>query len=587
MRLRLLLVLTLVAAPLFAAESPLRTEAERSGFVRTGRYAEVERLCAAFAERYPEAVRCLSFGQSPEGRPMKLLVVTHTGVFDPAAARQQGIPVLLFQGGIHAGEIDGKDAGFLALAEMLENQAAAGALKRVVWLFVPVFNVDGHERFKAWSRPNQRGPAEMGWRTTAQNLNLNRDYVKAEAPEMQAMLGLLAAWDPIVMADLHVTDGAQFEHDVAIQVEPHFSGDTAMRGAGTAMRDQVIAEIKRQGSLPLPFYPSFDNYDDPASGITDGVATPRFSLAYWATRNRFGMLVETHSWKDYATRVRITRNTIVALTALTARDGRHWRELASAADRAASRLGGGEVAVAYAASDVSRNVDFRGYAYTRTPSAISGGLMTRYDESRPEIWKMPLRDQVAPSQMARLPGYAYAVPAAEAGWLGSKLALHGIRFQRTDRAIMVAKARVFRADKVSFAPTPFEGRTLLQLDGRWAEEAASLAPGSLIVPVADNNGRLLAALLDPQAPDSFVAWGFFNNAFEAKEYMEPYVAEDIARSMLAANPALAQAFNQRLASDPAFAASPQARLDFFYRRHSAWDDRRDRYPVIGLDQPLP
>ncbi len=587
MRMLLLLVLTLVAVPLRAAESTLRTEAERSGFVRTGRYAEVERLCAAFAERYPDSVRCLSFGQSPEGRPMKVLVATHSGVFDPAAARQQGIPVLLFQGGIHAGEIDGKDAGFLALTELLENQSAAAALKRIVWLFVPVFNVDGHERFKAWNRPNQRGPAEMGWRTTAQNLNLNRDYTKAEAPEMQAMLRLLDAWNPIVLADLHVTDGAQFEHDVAIQVEPHYSGDPAMRVAGTAMRDQVIAELARQGSLPLPFYPSFDNYDDPASGITDGVASPRFSHSYWATRNRFGMLVETHSWKDYATRVRITHDTIVALTALAAREGRLWRELATATDQAAARLGGNAVAVAYAASDVVRSVDFRGYAYTRTPSEISGGLVTRYDESRPQIWKMPLRDQVAPSQFARLPGYAYAVPAAEAGWLGAKLALHGIRFQRTERALTIAKALVFRADQVNFAPTPFEGRTALQLDGHWANESATLAAGSLIVPVADNNGRLLAALLDPQAPDSFAAWGFFNNAFEAKEYLEAYVAEQIARELLAADPALARAFNERLAADPAFAASPQARLDFFYRRHSAWDDRRDRYPVIGLDQPLP
>lgn len=587
MRTLLFLALCALGAPLFASESALFTEAARSGYTHTGRYAEVERLCEAFAARYPEAVRCRTFGRSPEGRPMKLLVATRSGAFDAETARRQRIPVLLFQGGIHAGEIDGKDAGFLALSELLENQVARGALERVVWLFVPVFNVDGHERFKAWNRPNQRGPAEMGWRTTAQNLNLNRDYTKAEAPEMQAMLGLLDAWDPILVADLHVTDGAQFQHDVAIQVEPHHGGDPTLRATGTAIRDRVIAALAAKGSLPLPFYPSFDVYDDPTSGITDGVAPPRFSHAYWAGRNRFGMLVETHSWKDYTNRVRVTHNTIVALTALAAGEGRRWRELTDAADRAAAGLAGSEVAVAYAANDAVRSVDFLGYAYTRTPSAISGALVTRYDESRPEIWKMPLRDQVAPSQMARLPGYAYAVPAAEADWLARKLTLHGIHFQRSERAQMIAKARVFRTSKTEFAPTSFEGRTLLKLDGQWADEAVTLAPGSLIVPVAGNNGRLLAALLDPQAPDSFAAWGFFNNAFEAKEYMEPYVAEEIARAMLAADPELSEAFNQRLASDPAFAASPEARLDFFYRRHSAWDDRRDRYPVIGLDQPLP
>jgi murein tripeptide amidase MpaA len=138
---------------------------------------------------------------------------------------------MLIQGGIHAGEIDGKDAGFLALREALENKAAAGALDKQVLLFVPVFNVDGHERFGKWNRPNQRGPVEMGWRTTAQNYNLNRDYVKADAPEMQAMLALVNAWDPLAYVDLHVTDGAKFEPDVSIQVEPVHGGDEAARSA--------------------------------------------------------------------------------------------------------------------------------------------------------------------------------------------------------------------------------------------------------------------------------------------------------------------------------------------------------------------
>ena len=122
---------------------------------------------------------------------MKALVVSTSGALTAAQAQQRDLPVVLIQGGIHAGEIDGKDAGFLALREILEGKAAKGALDKLVWVFVPVFNVDGHERFGAWNRPNQRGPVEMGWRTTAQNYNLNRDYVKADTPEMQAMLALL------------------------------------------------------------------------------------------------------------------------------------------------------------------------------------------------------------------------------------------------------------------------------------------------------------------------------------------------------------------------------------------------------------
>ncbi|HEU4372807.1 MAG TPA: M14 family zinc carboxypeptidase, partial [Telluria sp.] len=168
------LLLALSAAlPLSHAAPDLTTVSERSGFLKTGRYDEVIALCAAFQQAYPKQVKCIDFGITPEGRPMKALIVTRTGALTPAAAKQRGLPVVLIQGGIHAGEIDGKDAGFLALRELLENRVAPGALDKQVLLFVPVFNVDGHERFTPNNRPNQRGPVEMGWRTTAQNFNLN------------------------------------------------------------------------------------------------------------------------------------------------------------------------------------------------------------------------------------------------------------------------------------------------------------------------------------------------------------------------------------------------------------------------------
>jgi murein tripeptide amidase MpaA len=165
-----------------AADHPrLVTIAEQSGFQKTGRYEEVQRLCTAFAREYRDAVRCFEFGRTPEGRPMLGLVATRTGALTAQQARKRNLPVLLMQGGIHAGEIDGKDAGFLALRQMLDDEAAPGALKSFVLVFVPVYNVDGHERFGRWNRPNQVGPEEMGWRVTAQNYNLNRDYVKTRS----------------------------------------------------------------------------------------------------------------------------------------------------------------------------------------------------------------------------------------------------------------------------------------------------------------------------------------------------------------------------------------------------------------------
>lgn len=578
----LLCLLLVAAAPALATPPPLGTVSEASGFTRTGRYDEVVKLCDEFARAYPAAVRCLDFGTTPQGRPMKALVASTRGALDPAAARGQDLPVVLVQGGIHAGEIDGKDAGFLALREVLEGKAAQGALDKLVLVFVPVFNVDGHERFGPWNRPNQRGPVEMGWRTTAQNYNLNRDYLKADSPEMQAMLGLVQAWDPLAVVDLHATDGAQFEHDISIQVEPVHAGDPALREAGRAWRDGVIADLEKQGSLPLPFYPSFVVSDDPGSGFADGVAPPRFSTGYFWLRNRLAMLVETHSWREYPHRVRITRNTVVSVLERLAANGQAWQRLAREADARAGETGGALQPLAFAAGPETRLIDFRGYAYTRTPSEISGALMTRYDETTPQVWRIPLRDDVQPSVTVAAPAAGYIVPAEHAAFVGAKLRLHGVQFQEIDTGGQ-REVEVFRADTAQLSAGSVEGHQTLAVTGDWAKETRDIPAGSLYVPLRQPGARLVMAMLEPRAPDSLLAWGEFNNAFERKEYMEDYVAEDVARKMLANDPALAAAFARRLQDDPAFAADPQARLEFFYRRHSSWDERFRLYPVMRTD----
>jgi hypothetical protein len=576
------------AVPLAHAAAPatLTTVAERSGFQSTGRYDEVVALCARFQQAYPKAVRCFEYGRTPEGRPMLALAVSRSGALTAQQARQRGLPVLLVQGGIHAGEIDGKDAGFLALRQALENKAAPGALDRQVLLFVPVFNVDGHERFGQWNRPNQRGPLAMGWRTTAQNYNLNRDYMKAEAPEMQAMLALVNQWDPLACIDLHVTDGAKFQPDVSIQVEPVHGGDAALRQAGAALQDGVIADLKRQGSDPKPYYMSFAVTDDPASGFIDQMSPPRFSTGYFMLRNRIAMLVETHSWKDYPTRVRVTRNTVLAVIEQVAAHGKDWLRTAHQADARGAMLAGAEVPQSYRTTYNSKTIDFPGYAYTRSQSDVSGSLMTHYDETRPQVWSVPLRDEIVPDLQVAAPRGGYLVPVAQAEAVAAKLCLHGISYKVLGAALDQAPVEVFRAAQATLGAQSFEGRQSLKVEGAWRDETRSLASGALFVPIAQPKARLLMALLEPRNADSLLAWGFFNNAFERKEYMEAYVAEDVAREQLAADPEVAAAFRDKLATDAAFAASPEARLEFFARRHASWDERYNLYPVLRTDRKL-
>jgi len=580
----LLLSLLLPTAVIaMTADQTLLTTAERSDFVHTARYDEAERLCAAYAARWPEAARCFDFGTTPEGRTLRALVVTRSGSLDAKALRANQVPVLAWQGGIHPGESDGKDAGFIVLRELLASPAADDPLKKIAILFIPVFNVDGHERFGKWNRPNQVGPAEMGWRTNAQNYNLNRDYMKADSPEMQAMLRLLTEWDPILYADLHVTDGADFQHDVSVQVEPIHQGAESLRAAGVALRDAVIDQLAAQGSLPLSFYPNLVEEDNPASGFSEDAYLPRFSTGYGALRNRYALLLETHSWKDYKTRVRVTANTLRALVQQTAAAGTQWLALARAADAAAAQLGGQTVELDHGAGEHVSMIDFKGFAYTREPSAISGGLVTRYDPATPQIWHVPYKDTIVATLSVVAPKAGYLVAAGYAAPVAERLAAHGIRFERLAAPRAALPVQTFRARHATLTPGTFEGRTMLKVEGQWQDETRALAAGSLFIPIAQPLARVVVALMEPQAPDSFLSWGFFNAAFEQKEYAEPYVAEQIARELLAAQPALMDEFKQKLASDNAFAGSPKARLDFFYRRHPSWDEQYLLVPVYRVD----
>ena len=296
------------------------------------------------------------------------------------------------------------------------------------------------------------------------------------------------------------------------------------------------------------------------------------------------MLVETHSWKPYPQRVRITRNTILDVMQLVAERGRDWRVEQRTADERAATLGGTRVALDYAASEQARTIEFRGYAYTRTPSEISGQLMTRYNEKKPQIWKVPLRDDVRPSVQVDAPKAGYIVPAAWAQQVAARLDVHGVSYRRIERALPQLPLQTFRATSTNFASRPVEGHSRTTLQGEWKDETRDLAPGALFVPLAQARSRIAVALLEPQAPDSLAAWGEFNGAFEQKEYMEDYVAEDVAREQLKRDPRLAEEFQKKLATDAEFAKDPAARLQFFARRHASWDERFNLYPVMRTER---
>lgn len=281
-----------------------QTLAESTDYRQTWNYADTIRFTQKL-DAASEKIIYKSFGTSGEGRALPLLIAAKGSTFTPAAARKSGKAVVLIQAGIHAGEIDGKDAGLALLRDIAVTGTRADLLKDAVLLFVPIYNVDGHELSSPYNRINQNGPEAMGWRATSANLNLNRDYMKADAPETRAFLRLWNEWQPDFFFDLHVTDGADFQYNVTYEyahfdeVSPHVAGWMKEHFEG-----RVVAEIEREGNL-LTYYLEFGGREV-TSGIYTFIATPRFATGYAAIRNRPGLLVETHSLKPYRSRVRGT-----------------------------------------------------------------------------------------------------------------------------------------------------------------------------------------------------------------------------------------------------------------------------------------
>jgi len=569
-----------------AAPPEWQTRAEKTDYRETPRYDET----IAFARKLDDAsplIRYTTFGRSGEGRELPLLVAAAGNDFTPQAARRAGKAVILIQACIHAGESDGKDAGLALLRDIAVTKTRAGLLDRVVVLFIPIYNTDGHERFGPFNRINQNGPAEMGWRATSANLNLNRDYMKADAPETRAWLKLWAEWSPDLLVDCHVTDGADFRYNITyIYEHQQHAPAPVLAWMREAFDGGIFPATEGEGNL-LAQYMTFRDNRDLMKGIDGFVMPPRFSTGYTTVRNRPGLTIETHMLKDYRSRVRgtydllrftleeLNRNTEKLLSAvreadeLTVKAGQNY-------DPARSYPLQIEI------TDKPRPFAFKGVESRTEMSDISGQERVVFG-SKPVDMTLPFYDEGRVATAVAPPLY-YVVPPQWKSVI-EVLAAHGLRLQRLAAPATIG-VETYRFTEVKFAPAPFEGRVLPSYKTNPVKERRTFPAGSVVVPVAQPAGFVAIHLLEPQAPDSFVAWGFFNAAFEQKEYGEDYVLEKLARELLAKDENLRREFEQRLKSDPQFASSPGARLNFFYERSPYWDREMNLYPVGRIVTPL-
>ena len=552
------------------ASDPWVTPAESTGFRRTPSYeatlAWLRRLAAATHQ-----VRLVSLGRSAEGRALWMAVASANGAATPAELRANGRPTLLAQAGIHAGEIDGKDAGLMLLRDLTVGRRL-DLLKVANLLFVPILNADGHERVERYGRINQRGPENAGWRTTATNLNLNRDYTKLDAPETRAMVAALNAWDPELYLDLHVTDGGDYQYDVAL-------GGVGRHGRSPAIADwldrvlipMLSADLRAEGHVPGPLWiQGLVDDRNPSRGYVEWPAEIRFSTGYGDARRIPTLLIEDHSLKPYERRV--LSNRVLLESALRAL-GAQAHAVRAAREQDRARLDS-TVVLGWRPRAETVQESLLGMSWeTRRSAATGEGYLVW--TGRPITTRVPVRyADVVASTVSR--PRAYWIPA---GWqeVIARVELHGIRTERITESREVS-VEICRLENVVLERVPYEGRVRLSATCRMEQRREWMPVGSVRVSTDQPLGALAAVLLEAESSDSYLKWGFFHAVLQPTEYVEAYIMEPMAEQMLA-DPAIRAAYDEAVKKDPALAASPDARLTWLYRRTPWADARHLLYPV--------
>ena len=503
----------------FAPSAPLpRTRAERTSYTETSTYADVIRFIDSLQRDNVPFVR-QELGRTTEGRVQPLLILSRPSVSTPEQAKALHRPIVYVQANIHAGEVEGKEA-LLALVRDLAS-TSNNVLDSIVLIAIPIYNADGNERFQSQvvNRTEQNGPARVGQRPNATMLDLNRDYVKAEAPETRASLAAFEKWNPDVFVDLHTTDGSF--HGYALTYAPSLNPAALTAGAYTT--DSLLPELRRRMQSRDGFavfdYGNFDTqYEE--RDISDTVKSgwysydhrPRFGTNYFGLRQRLSILSEAYSHDPFERRVKSTYAFVHEVLSLVAERGARIRAIEAAADSGFAR---GNFALPIpihsqiTTAPLNVPVVFEVMAHTGDSSLTQPGVPRGFRRTgMMRTQSMPAYLRFEPVKTRTIPR-AWLVPFGDTAAI-ALLRLHGIRVERPGTGMTSARVSRFIVDSLRAAPQEFQGHHEMRLSGSWRDTMEELPTDMLMVRGDQLQAVAALYLLDPESDDGLVTWNVFD-----------------------------------------------------------------------------
>ena len=554
-----------------------KTTFEKSNGTETSTYQETIAFYQELAAAYPE-ISLVEMGETDSGFPLHLVVFSASKEFDFNKINGSEKNIILINNAIHPGESDGVDASMMLLRNIVQDKNQLKKLKNVVIAVIPIYNIGGALNRNSFSRANQNGPKEYGFRGNAQNYDLNRDFIKSDTKNAKSFAEIFHLVKPDVFIDNHVSNGADYQYGITHLFTQHNNlGNDLGDFIENEMRPNIEASLLKKNIIITPYVNVWGT--TPEAGFSQFFDSPRYSTGYTTLFNTLGMMVETHMLKPYKQRVEETYSLLESVIDFTMEKGEKIKEL---------RLNAVSKILAKKTYPISFELDkntfatlqFKGYEGSYIDSKVTNGKRLFYDRTKPYTKPVKYFINFIPSAEIQLPK-AYIL---KQGWqkVLERLKDNNIEFAvfKNDTTVNVEEQHI---KDYKTSTKPFEGH-YIHYDTEIIAETKNVLflKGDIYIPIQQNGVRYIVETLEAEATDSFFNWNFFDTILEQKEHFSPYVFEDVAEKLLRENPSLRNSLNQKMKTDKDFGESPEAQLDFIYKNSSYYEDAHLKLPIYKV-----
>ena len=552
------------------------TTFEKSGGVETATYPEVIDYYENLAAVYP-TISLQSIGETDSGEPLHLAIYSKNGKFDLDELRKDH-GILLINNGIHPGESDGIDATMMLFRDLAQDSIPLP--NNTVVAAIPVYNVGGALNRNSFTRTNQNGPKSYGFRGNARNYDLNRDFIKADTKNTRSFYEIFHLVDPDVFIDTHVSNGADYQYSLTHLFTQHNKmGGEAGKYIKTEMMPALEKALKKKDWDMTPYVNVFN--DVPETGFSQFLDNPRYSTGYAALWNSFGLMLETHMLKPYDKRVRGTYEVLRSMIDITDEDTELIKKMRTKSFQEFPVKKNYEFDFKVDSS-ITSTLQFKGYEGEIIESEVTGFDRLKYDTTKPFTKDVVYYDNFKPAQQVNLPR-GYILP--QAWWpIIDILKLNQVEMNQFENDTML-NVQVYRIEDYKTGRNAYEGHyPHSDTKVSTSQEKVAVRKGDYYIPINQKAAKYLMATLEPQAPDSFFNWNFFDSVLQQKEGFSPYVFEDIAREFLDDYPEVEDEFLKKKKEDTEFARNWYAQLEWIHKKSEHYEQAHLRYPVFRINR---